>query len=536
MNTTVILASIFSPVELTVIIVVASLAFLLLLGNILLYYFLRKHQERKLCTTRLQAKRNELLNHLKNISDDGSLVTGGTIYSDVDGVEEETDEETDDAEDADDDENEKGPAVMTATVGEDEDITQNEIFAVADMSDYTRRKLGFVGEEYDNKRYYVRFKYGFEAKLRASSDEVKQRYIEFVNELFTYKDVKIKTSFRGQRFYKGKKTIGQIFMRGKTLCVAFALNPADYAETKYHGVDISDKKRFAQTPMMYKLTSMRRVDYARYLMMQLAEINMIVPDDGEVEKLVSLASYTPDELFVAQALRIVILGEAPELDDETEPEITIDEASVTLARQEEEEENPVGEPQEEEQPAEEEESEEQEEQEELAIETPEGRIVFDRSFTARIIQANDALKARYSELKNFLLAFRGMRCRTSWKRETFSIGRKTLATFAVRGKTLMLYLATDPGKFYHTKYKVENMSEVASRRKTPLLFRIKSDRSATYAKQLIQMLMDENGVPTVERKPQDYTSAYKSTDELIKRGLIKITTQHGFNFAGDKKE
>ena len=505
MKTTMILASIFSPVELTVIIVIAVIVLLLTVGNVVLFYLLRKHQERKLCTTRLQAKRNELLDRLKNISDDGSLVSGGTIYSDN----EEGDEEFEDDEEGDE------PDVMTQIVGEDEDITQNEILAVADMSEYTRRKLGYVGEEYDNKRYYVRYKYGFEAKLRAADEEVQQRYIEFVNELFLYKDVKIKSSFRGQRVYKGQKTLGHIVMRGKTLCVAFALDPAQYAETKYRGIDISDKKRYAKTPMMYKLTSMRRVEYARYLIMQLAEKNMIVPDDGEITKLNKLSPLTPDELFVAQALRIIILGEAPELESEVEPEISVDEQDAAVAEAEENTDD---------------------EQDELAVQTPEGKIVFDRSFTARIIQGDDALKARYSELKNYLLAFRGMHCRVSWKRETFLIGRKTIATFAVRGKTLMLYLASDPHKFDRTKYKVENMSEVASRRKTPLLFRIKNDRRTAYAKQLIDMVLDENGVPRVERKPQDYTVPYKSTDTLVKRGLIKITTQGGFDFPRDKQD
>ena len=507
MNTTVMLASIFSPGELAAIIVVAILAALLIIGNGLLYYFLRKHQERKLCTTRLQAKRNALLNHLKDISDDGSLVSGGTIYSDVE------DADDDDMDDSDDDEN--APAVTTETLGDDEDITQNEILAVADMSEYTRRKLGYVGEEYDNKRYYVRYKYGFEAKLRASTDEVKQRYIALVNEIFSYQGVKLQSSYRGQRIYKGKKTLGQIFMRGKTLCVAFALDPGEYAETKYHGIDISDKKRFAKTPMMYKLTSMRRVDYAHYLMMQLAERNMIVPEEGEVEKLISLTTYTPDELFVMHALRIVILGEAPELESE-EPEITVEESGDVAISEAE--------------------ANTDDEQAELAIDTPEGKLVFDRSFTARIIQSDDALKARYSELKNYILAYKGVRCRTSWKRETFFIGRKTLATFAVRGKTLMLYLASDPDKFDDMKYKVENMSEVASRKQTPLLFRVKGDRRTAYAKQLIDMVLTENGAVRIERKPQDYTVPYKSTDALVKRGLIKLTTQHSFGFNREEKQ
>ena len=521
MNITLILASIFSPGELAVIITIAAVAALLIAGNIALYYLLRRHQERKLCTTRLQAKRNALLDHLKSISDDGSVISGGTIYSDVAGVvleEESEDDEADVEEDEEEDEDDEKSAVIKEEFLDEEDLSKNEILAVADMCEYTRRKLGFVGDEYDNKRYYVRYRYGFEAKLRMSSDEVKERYSELAKELSSYNGVKIASSFRGQRIYKGKKTLGQIFLRGKTLCVAFALDPKEFEETKYHGVDVSDKKRYEKTPMMYKLTSMRRVDYARYLIMRLAEINMILPDDSAVLESVDLSPRTPDELFVAQSLHITILGEAPELEVEDEPEITLDDSTGIAASN-----------------ADENADDETDELDELGIETPEGRIVFDRSFTARLIQNNDAFKARYSELKNYILSYKGVRCRTSWKRETFSVGRKTIATFAIRGKTLMLYLATDPSKFDDTKYKVENMSEVASRRNTPLLFRVKSYRRTTYAKQLISMVFEENNIPHIDRKPQDYMVSYRSTDDLVKRGLIKLTTQRGSGFNGDNK-
>ena len=504
----VILASIFSPGQLASIISVSAIVALLIVANGVLYYLIRKNQERKLCTTRLQEKRDALLDHLRNITDDGTLVSGGISFSSADEEPEEPD--TDDEEDEDD---EDAPDVSTEEVGEGEDITQNEILAVADMSEYTRRKLGYLGDEYDNKRYYVRYRYGFEAKLRAASDEVKDRYTRIVNELALFKSIKTKMSFRAQRFYKGRKTLGQIYINGKTLCIAFALDPEAYADTKYRGIDKSDKKRFAKTPMVYKLTSERRVEYARYLLMHIAEFNSAVPDYETEIPPVDLSPRTPDELFVAQGLRIAVLGEAPELEGEAEPELTLDEGADEVAVSADDE------------------------ADELAIDTPEGRIVFDRSFTARIIQADDALKARYSELKNHILAYKGVKARTSWKRETFSIGRKTLAIFAVRGKTLMLYLATDPSKFDDTKYKVENMSEVASRRKTPLLFRVKSDRRTAYAKQLIDMLLEENGVAHSERKPQDYTQPYRSTDALVKRGLIKlVTTNKGFGFAQDNKD
>ena len=523
MNTNLNAVSIFSPAQLAGMIAIAVVVALLIIGNLLLYYFLRRHRVRKLCTSRLQAKRNELLEHLRNITDDGSVVSGGMIYSDIDlsEVEEaEEDVDVDEDEDEDEDEDAEGePAAMTETADGDDEITQNDILAVADMSEYTRKKLGFEGDEYNNKRYFVRYKYGFEARLRASADDVKERYAELVKELSQYKGIQITTSFKGQRIYKGRKTLGQFFLRGKTLCVAFALDPNEFAQTKYRGIDKSDKKRFEKTPMMYKLTSMRRVDYARYLIIRLAEINMILPDPEAATEPVDLSPRTPDELFVAQGLRITVLGEAPELEYEEEPEISIEETGDLAASDEEENAD-----------------DEQAEPDELSIDTPEGKIVFDRSFTARLIQSDEAFKARYSDIKNYILSYKGVRCRTSWKRETFSLGRKVIATIAIRGKTLMLYLACDPSQFDGTKYKVENMSEVASRRKTPLLFRVKSDRRATYAKQLIDMVFSENGAAHVERKHQDYALPFKATEELVEHGLIKLITKQNFGIADNKTQ
>lgn len=502
MNTMFVSGSIFSPGEITTFIALAVVVGLIIIGNVALFFFLRSRRVRKLCTTRLENKRTELLNHLRSISDDGSLDTGVTVDLSDDGDNEDDDNEDDDSE----------SDVTEETLAEGEDITQCEILAVADMSEYTRDKLGYVGDEYDNKRYYVRYKYGFEARLRASDDEVKARYNELVNELALYKGVKISSSFRGQRIYKSRKTLGQIMLRGKTLCVALALDPAEYVDPKYPVIDMSDKKRFEKTPLMYKLSSARRMEYARYLIMQLADRNTLVPFENPEHETVDLSERTIDELFVNHAVKIAVLGEAPELEPEAEPELTVestvDGATIDMTVYDDDE---------------------------VAIETPEGRMVFDRSFTARIIQGDDALKHRYSELKNYILAYKGVHSKVSWKRENFTIGRNTIATFSIRGKTLMMYLATDPVKFEDTRYKVENMSEVASRRKTPLLFRVKSDRRTAYAKQLIDIVFSEYGAVRVERKPQDYTSPYRSTDNLVKRGLIKIS-HNGRGFTQDRNK
>lgn len=154
----------------------------------------------------------------------------------------------------------------------------------------------------------------------------------------------------------------------------------------------------------------------------------------------------------------------------------------------------------------------------------EGKVVrYNRSFTARIIQSNNDLKGRYSELKNYIMAYKAVKARMSWKKETFHIGRKNLVSFVIRGKTLCVCLATDPKMFDGTKYKVDDLSLRNPKNPMPCMFRITSDRKTAYAKELIEIVMAGIGVSQVDTyTPDDFTLPYKSTPALIKRRLIKI--------------
>ena len=71
-------------------------------------------------------------------------------------------------------------------------------------------------------------------------------------------------------------------------------------------------------------------------------------------------------------------------------------------------------------------------------------IKYNKSFTAKIIQSSDEVKAYYSEIKNELLSYKGVKSRMSWKGETFYAGRVTYAKLCVRGKCLSLFLALNP--------------------------------------------------------------------------------------------
>ena len=477
--------------------VCCALSAVLIATNVLLVLYFRKHRDRKLCTYQLQAKREELLRQLQILNNGGELIAE---------VDEDEDEEAKlvVANDEDDKEDTEQTAQNYLGVVEQEDVDETmdaEILSVAELSAVSRQKLGFVGSQYDDKRYYARYLRGFVAKLRNSDDEVKARYTELMNDIYQYK-VKMQLSYSQIRVYKGHTTLAIVTFVGKTLCVAYALNPSDYINTKYKGVDKSGVKRYAKTPMMLKLTSDRKVQYAKYLMLQLADANTIVMDEQQEQLVFDLSKRAVSELFDEDKMRIVILGEVPEGVAQSDEDEIVEEIE-----------------------------DEEELKEELAQEES---TRYNRSFIARIIQADDELKARYSELKNHVLSYKNVYNKITWKREAFySEKRACIATFAIRGKTLCLFLAVSPSKFEGTKYKVEDRSAKRPHAKMPTMFRIRSDRSTKFAKEMLNIVFAEHGLKeNGDYVPVNYRPAYKSTENLIKKGYIHASTTTS---NGDKK-
>lgn len=150
------------------------------------------------------------------------------------------------------------------------------------------------------------------------------------------------------------------------------------------------------------------------------------------------------------------------------------------------------------------------------------RVRYDRSMLAKVAQLTNESKDWYTQIKNELLSYQRVKGRMSWKRESFRIGRTPIARLVVRGKTLCLLLGVDPAGFDGTKYKVEDVSTIASAADTPCQYRIKSARRMKYGKEIIAAVMKELGI----HKNPDYVAAdyfvpYEGTMSLMQRGLIK---------------
>ncbi len=218
----------------------AVLFALFVAGNIVLFYYLRNRGVRKLCTHQLQDKRNALLEQLE-------ILRAGGFVSVEAGDEEDEDEDilvVDDEDDDEDDESAPQPQNYFGVVDKEEvDETMDaEILTVAKTSAEAREQNSVSKAPSTTKNVITCvIVLAFDAKLRLSGDEVKERYQALMNEISQYKGVKVKSSYRQQRIYKGRKTLGLIVFCGKTLCIALALNPAEYENTKYRGIDKSDK-------------------------------------------------------------------------------------------------------------------------------------------------------------------------------------------------------------------------------------------------------------------------------------------------------
>lgn len=163
-----------------------------------------------------------------------------------------------------------------------------------------------------------------------------------------------------------------------------------------------------------------------------------------------------------------------------------------------------------------------------------GAVRYDRSFTAKLIQSDDATKSRYTLLKNFLLSFSKVKDKISWKHESFRCGRDVAATLLFRGKTLCIVLPIPAEELKDSKYKVEPCGEDDPR----CLYRLKSDLRVRYAMELTEAILLNLGAMRIERESVDYYLPYEGIVELIEKGLVKrkITSKATEDFLRAQKE
>lgn len=142
------------------------------------------------------------------------------------------------------------------------------------------------------------------------------------------------------------------------------------------------------------------------------------------------------------------------------------------------------------------------------------------SFKAKLSQTSDDNKRYYSVLKNEILSFQDTKSRISWNYDSITVGRLKVAKFAIRGKTLSLYLALKPEDFDGSKYKI-NHATTAKYIEVPCQYKIINDRRLEYALELIDLLAEKLELVKLDTEYIDFIPEYEDTKELIKKGYIE---------------
>lgn len=361
-------------------------------------------------------------------------------------------------------------AVVATDVVEDEDEEEVKVLDEGD-DDEDEDETEILDVEVTEEGKVVRYNRSFTARVIQADNDLKSRYSELKNFVLSFGGIKSRMSWKKETFHRGRKGLVSFVIRGKTLCVCLATDAKMFDGTKYRVDDLSVTSPKNTMPCRYRITSDRRTSYAK----ELIEIVMAGFGFARVD------TYSPRDFTVPyKSTQALVKRHLIKVMGDSIPDFVKDDA-IAAAK----------------------------------------RIRYNRSFEARIIQADDELKGYYSTLKNYILSYDGVTVKNSWKKETFQLKRNVMANFVIKGKTLCLCLDLNPQHFADTKYKVEDLSLKVKKTKTPLLYRIKNARRIAYAQNLIDLMFAGIDVNKVEREEVNYVVPFVATETLVRRGLIK---------------
>lgn len=390
----------------------------------------------------------------------------------------------------------------------------------------------------DGRRLRVRYDYSFRAKLIQSSAETQRYYGELAALAAAYPKLKLRESRKQVRVYAGRKTVAVMLFKGRKLCVAYALDPVEYENTKYRLTDMSAVKKYEKTPALLRLTSDRRSRYSKELLDAAAAAAGLTRGEPDYSGDYSLPYRTTAQLVADGLVRRI--GESEEQFTEELPaaQPPADEPPAEEPTAEPADEPPAEEPtvEEEDAEAEADETEETDETDDADDSDDEGEeeavlvgnrrifVRYDYSFRAKLIQSTAETQRYYGEFMDFVSAYPKVKARESRKQVRVYAGRKTLAVLLFKGKKLCAAFALEPDRA-EPKYHVVDMSDRKKYESVPSLLKIFSERKLRYAKELFDKVAFAAKLTRGEPEYSgNYVLPYRTTEELIADGLVRALT------------
>ena len=152
------------------------------------------------------------------------------------------------------------------------------------------------------------------------------------------------------------------------------------------------------------------------------------------------------------------------------------------------------------------------------------KLRYSRSFMAKLILSDNAVKEYYAAITARLLSYQKVRSKTGWNGVSFFAGRESIAKITISGKTLCVYLAFQPDEEEGVKYKAKDVSYKRKYQKTPSLYKIKSNGALNHCLKIIDAIAAKLDLVMRTDTPQVFTSAFRqdSFNNLVTRGLIRL--------------
>ncbi len=135
-------------------------------------------------------------------------------------------------------------------------------------------------------RLVSRYRRSSRSRVIQSRDNVQEYYNILKNALLSYKGVKSRLSWDYDSFNKGRVKVAKITAKTRTVYIYLAIDPATLQDTKYFFDDMSDKKKYAEVPVLMKIKGERKLKHALELIekvcgeqLQLPHVKDFVAED-----------------------------------------------------------------------------------------------------------------------------------------------------------------------------------------------------------------------------------------------------------------
>ena len=117
--------------------------------------------------------------------------------------------------------------------------------------------------------------------------------------MLSYGNTVSRVSWKFDSVYYGRKPVLKFGIRGKTLCVYYALDVKELKATKYK-VELCESKRYVLVPCMYRIKNAHRCELAKDLIAKVAEKLGLVK--GEQQKTEYFLPYEDSDVLIKKGL------------------------------------------------------------------------------------------------------------------------------------------------------------------------------------------------------------------------------------------